>query len=299
MKKKSENIAILFIVLILSLIMACLCIYFVKNDDNGSHQTETSAVRGVWWWNGKIDQTKTDDYLEFAQQNNVNAIYYSSIEFGSVTESFITKANARNINVYWLDGDYRWLTKESYRAKMFERIENYKNYNLTYPNAKFSGIHFDVEPHQSPDFKTSTENRISLITKLIELASLLKTQYKDIHFTFDIPFWLHDSIIFNNQTKPAYAHLIDILDNVVIMSYRDKAEKIYSVSSDELEYAESINKKITLSVECSYSDEGSTVTFYEEGKKVLNEQLNKVYTMLPEKTGMAIHSMKSWYELKD
>ena len=91
--------------------------------------------------------------------------------------------------------------------------------------------------------------------------------------------------------------MIDIADNIVVMSYRDSAEKIISVAEEELEYASSINKTITVSVECG--DHGDNISFYEEGRTILNNELQNVYNITPQNTGMCIHHIKSWYNLKD
>lgn len=252
------------------------------------------AIKAVWWWNGELEEEVVDEYLKFAYDNGINAIYYCSSEFGAKTEGFIKKAHKRNMKVYWLDGNYKWLTTDTYQQKLYEKLDKYLDYNAKYPDNAFSGVHLDIEPHQSPDFKA---NRSDLILRLINLADKLKKTYTSTNFTYDIPFWLHDEVEYAGVTKPAYAHMIDIADNVTIMSYRDSADEIYSVASQELAYASSVNKNIILSVECG--NEEDIVTFYEEGKGVLDAELNRLYPMLPQYTGLAIHNIKSWFNLID
>lgn len=79
------------------------------------------------------------------------------------------------------------------------------------------------------------------------------------------------------------------------MSYRDTKDGILNVAKEELEYANENNKKIILSVE-TYSLEGDQVSFYEEGKSVLNNVLKELEGV---SSGVSIHHLKSWYELKD
>ena len=259
-----------------------------------SEPNKSSAIRAVWWWDDSLDSKTSKQYLDFAETNGINQIYYSSSEFGDITANFISQAKDRDISVFWLDGNYQWLTDENKKSVLLQKLANYKEYNQSHPSQQFSGVHFDIEPHQADDFDS---NRESLILSLITLAHELKTNNPNIHFTYDIPFWLHDEITFNNSTKPAYAHMIDIADNIVVMSYRDSAEKIISVAEEELEYASSINKTITVSVECG--DHGDNISFYEEGRTILNNELQNVYNMTPQNTGMCIHHIKSWYNLKD
>jgi hypothetical protein len=231
-------------------------------------------------------------YLNFAAENGINEIYFCSSEFGEETSGFIDSANKLGIDVYYLQGEYEWLDDSS---SLIRKIENYREYQQTYPNSKFSGIHLDIEPHQNPDFENRRED---LILNLIELANLLNKSYEDISFDYDIPFWLDDNITFNNLNRPAYQHLIDIADRVFVMSYRDTADAIINTASDELTYAQSIGKKIILSVECS-SSEGDKVSFAEEGKKEMKQQLNILKERFGDDIGMSIHHIRSWYDMKE
>ena len=260
-----------------------------KSNNTKNRDVKNEAVMGVWWWNNKLDSNL---YLNFANENGINEIYYCSSEFGEETSSFISSANKLGIKVYLLQGEYEWLDDSS---SLFEKIEKYRKYQTDYPDSKFSGIHLDIEPHQNPEFKNKRED---LILKLIELANLLKTTYSDITFDYDIPFWLDDNIMYNNSSCPAYQHMIDIADRVFVMSYRDSSDSIISVASDELNYAKAINKTLILSVECS-SDEGDKVSFAEEGRAVLKNELTKIKQMFNSDVGISIHHIKSWYDMKE
>ena len=82
------------------------------------------------------------------------------------------------------------------------------------------------------------------------------------------------------------------------MSYRDEATKMYDVSSDEINYASSLGKKIYLGAE-TYSLEGDNVSYLEEGKKYMYSELDKLRNLIPSDFGIAIHQIKTWKELKE
>lgn len=187
------------VITILMLILPCMVLTGCNSKPS------PVAIRAVWWWSSNLEEEVVDEYLNFAYDNGINSIYYCSSEFGEKTNGFIEKAKKKNMKVYWLDGYYKWLTSDTYQAQLFDKIDKYLDYNANYPDNAFSGVHLDIEPHQSPDFKT---NRTDLILKLIALADKLKQTYKTINFTYDIPFWLHDEIEYNGVTKPAYAHMM-------------------------------------------------------------------------------------------
>ena len=289
MKKK------IFILLLIvsAIILSVISIVFIFRKDNENNNLPSKDVSkdimGVWWWNSDLD---AELYLTFANENGINEIYYCSSEFGEKTSGFIDSANKFGIDVYWLQGEYQWLDDST---PLLNKIEKYRKYQTDYPNSKFSGIHLDIEPHQNPDFQNSRED---LILKLIELADLLKENYVDISFDYDIPFWLDDVITYKNVSCQAYKHIIDIADRVFVMSYRDSADSIIDIASEELDYAESIGKKIILSVEC-FSEEGDKVSFAEEGRIALKEELTKLKQILKDKIGLSVHHIKSWYDMKE
>lgn len=277
--KKKILLSIVFSVFIIALIGIVAKLYLNSKDD----QLKFS----IWWWDNRIDTTT---YLDFAEDNNINEIYYYSSSLNDKTNSFIEQANSKNIKVYWLIGKYEWIEDNSL---LDEKFATYIAYQNAYKN-KFEGIHMDIEPHQHPEFKS---RRQELITKYVELVIALNNKYKDIKLEYDIPFWLDDKVTIDSITKPAYEFVIDNSSKVTVMSYRDSAEKIYDVAKEEIEYAKVNNKILNLSVETS-QNEDDIVTFYEEGKDYMMNELSKLRDMIPKNFGIAIHHIKTFYELK-
>lgn len=277
--KKKILLSIVFSVFVIALIGIVAKLYLNSKDN----QLKFS----IWWWDNRIDTTT---YLNFAEDNNINEIYYYSSSLDDKTNSFIEQANSKNIKVYWLIGKYEWIEDNSL---LDEKFATYIAYQNEYKN-KFEGIHMDIEPHQHPEFKS---RRQELITKYVELVIALNNKYKDIKLEYDIPFWLDDKVTIDDITKPAYEFVIDNSSKVTVMSYRDSAEKIYDVAKEEIEYAKVNNKTLNLSVETS-QNEDDIVTFYEEGKDYMMNELSKLRDMIPKNFGIAIHHIKSFYELK-
>lgn len=277
--KKKILLSIVFSVFVIALIGIVAKLYLNSKDN----QLKFS----IWWWDNRIDSTT---YIDFAEDNNINEIYYYSSSLNDKTNSFIEQANSKNIKVYWLIGKYEWIEDNSL---LDEKFATYIAYQNEYKN-KFEGIHIDIEPHQHPEFKS---RRQELITKYVELVIALNNKYKDIKLEYDIPFWLDDKVTIDSITKPAYEFVIDNSSKVTVMSYRDSAEKIYDVAEEEIEYAKVNNKTLNLSVETS-QNEDDIVTFYEEGKDYMMNELSKLRDMIPKNFGIAIHHIKSFYELK-
>lgn len=277
--KKKILLSIIFSVFVIALIGIVAKLYL---NSKGSEETFS-----IWWWDNRIDTTT---YLDFAKNNNINEIYYYSSSLDDKTNLFIEQANSKGIDVYWLIGEYEWIEDNSL---LDEKFATYIAYQNEYKN-KFEGIHMDIEPHQHPEFKL---RRQELITKYVELVIALNNKYKDIKLEYDIPFWLDDKVTIDDISKPAYEFIIDNSSKVTVMSYRNSANKIYEVAKEEIEYAKVNNKTLNLSVETS-QNEDDIVTFYEEGKDYMMNELSKLRDMIPKNFGIAIHHIKSFYELK-
>ena len=301
MKRKNIIISIISVVVVVILIIMILFLtgVFEKKEEN------VEFSKGVWWWS----VTEEDEvYLDFAKQNQVNEIYYCNSDFDENVDSFIEKANARGIDVYFLCGEYQWIDD---KTSFDEVMQQYLEFQSNYDN-NFSGVHLDVEPHQHPQWKAedSLENKLLLIERYIGFVEDVTTceDYENVQFDFDIPFWYDDYVVsYKGQTQEAYKFVIDFADRVFVMSYRDEADRILSSAIDEMKYSNEVNKKIFLSVETSdQSAEDENISFFEEGKLFMNGELEKLKTLIAEEFGnvykgygFSIHHMRSWYELKD
>ena len=244
---------------------------------------------GVWWWNINYEP---NIYLPFLKKNGITEIYFEDARFSEETSAFIKDANSKNIKVFLLQGLKDWILDHT---KLTEIIEKYRIFNKNYPNTKYSGLHLDVEPHQFDDFQ---ERRVYYLEKYVQFVYEIVKENPDINIDFDVPFWFHDEIKYNGQTKMVYKHLIDNGNRIFIMSYRDTAEAIVKCAIEELEYAKEKGKMLFLCVETK-STEGEHVSFQEDGKKVMYEELRKLGNLVNQTYGVSIHQVKTWYDLKN
>lgn len=88
------------------------------------------------------------------------------------------------------------------------------------------------------------------------------------------------------------------------MSYRDTAVKQYSDFLPEINLTIKYNKKVILGSETGKSDEAEFVTYYEEGKNLMNTELKELKGLMLESAnydnfGFAIHHVQAWMTLKN
>ena len=257
-----------------------------NKEDGNAVPEPVESVFAVWWWDNRLDES----YLDFAVAQGVNEIYYYASSFPARISDFIRSASAKGIKVYWLAGKYEWI--EDY-ASLKEKLRSFLEFQ-TSSEYKFEGVHFDIEPHQHPEFDA---RRIELVTEFVELTFAMKRDYPDIRFAYDIPCWLDDEITLNGVTRPAYEFIIDNADRVTLMSYRDSCEGVLKFAEDEINYALSAGKVLNLGVETG--EEEDIVTFYEEGAEYMKEQLDLLRETAPAGFGIAVHHIRSWRELTE
>ncbi len=290
LKKKVQPLQKIVPIILVVVLLALLILALLINVS--TRKTPLPAtLKGVWWWNSDLPAEK---YLSFAKTQGINEIYYCDSSFSAKTASFIQTAERYGCKVYWLAGEYQWLTDES---GLIQSLKRYQNYQTNNPAAQFAGVHLDIEPHQDPNFGNEGE-RTKLLTSLVILVKTLKNNYPLITFDYDIPFWLDDELTIDGICQPAYAHIIETADRTFLMSYRDTADAIYDTAKEEVAFAAAKNKTIFLGVE-TYSEEGDYVSFQEEGKNYMNTELDKLRAKMPDNFGIAIHQIKTWYDLKN
>lgn len=293
-----------------------------------------ATTLGVWWWSLKgimepVNGVSVDMALDFLIANKVTEIYLDvsammpwdeeeaqgglsedDIEAGMVSEryvrGFVKKCSKYGMRVAALTGDYAWINPDNTGFEKY--VEKFNAYQkAAAEDEKFYSMHLDVEPHQHPDFKTGEEGRAKVMQLFADFAvnkAAPAAKEAGTLLEWDIPFWMTDVVKDGKGNEVVLADLMaQLCDTIAIMSYRDTAEKILDVSKEEIAYAKKYGHKIILGVETK-SSEGDQVSFMEEGKAVMVEEMAKVHESLkasfPDGNfGMAVHQASVWYTLKD
>ena len=269
--------------------------------------SQQNGSLGVWWWNCNTAKTASSytSKLQFLQNNHVTEIYLCVIPNNMTNEqiaNFIRAAASYGMRVAWLGGDVSYiLPGDTGYWSLYNAFDTYQKQAAS--DAKFYGIHLDVEPHQNTSLADQTKWQY-----YIDYAqSACDRAHNDGYvIEWDIPFWLETKTVsFNNQSNVNLAKAImSISDAVTLMSYRDTAEAVLLVGAEEIALENNTHCKVILGVETNQSYEGDFITFYEEGKATLYSELTTVFQNLSGRGlsygyGGAIHYIDSWMSLKE
>jgi hypothetical protein len=195
----------------------------------------------------------------------------------------------------------------AYHNKAIREIERVINYNLAAgTNERFDGVNVDIEPYISAEFNSKKPSlQIQYLDGIQKIKNRIQTAGINLPFGPAIPKWydLSDNskdITWNGSTKWLSQHVQDISDYISIMDYRDTADGTAGITAGaqgEIDYANSINKpnSVVIGVETkdiANSGDPETITFQEEGRAVLEAELDKVYTAFNDDAsfgGIAMH----------
>ena len=252
-----------------------------------------------------------DQHLEFLKRHGVTEIYLffwpidsPSNPSSNEVRAFVEQAKSMGMRVAGLAGDpiYMIPGSSSFQSAM-SRFNAYQNSCAT-DDQRFYALHLDVEPGAMPEFKTNRQQAMQwyadfLINKAVPAARAAK-----VDLELDVPPWYTDIVQDGEGQDIVLGDLTaKVADTIAVMSYRDTAAAMYSVAQQEIAFAQARGKRVVLGAE-TYSTEGDEVSYLEEGRIYMSQELSKLRTLLGTRIpsgryGVAIHHLRTWEALKD
>jgi hypothetical protein len=174
---------------------------------------------------------------------------------------------------------------------------------------RFDGIHTDIEVYLLS--KAWNERPGELLGGYLDLHAKIAENIRGgpmpLFFGVDIPFWFDDDtgyrILWHGQVKPPSHHMLDVVDSITVMAYRNFAEgpdgTIHLVSL-ELDYADPLGKKVVVGQETQEELVPAYITFGGTSCAQLNRELKKILTAVgtrPSFGGFAIHHYEGYRRL--
>lgn len=213
---------------------------------------------GAWWWPSQGEygralwiwdpskilafQTERDKLFVLCQELNLSTLWIQvapdedgHLENAGQWRLFIAQANDYGVAIHALHGQPEWAISRNHREPrdVLEAIIRFNNASTD--KEKFAGVHYDIEPYILPEWHRR-DRRADLLQQYLALLDVLATRAAQVGLRFgvDIPFWwdLPDpddpsvaitDVSFRGTTKSTTQHLVEMLDNIGLMNYRDRA----------------------------------------------------------------------------
>jgi hypothetical protein len=257
--------------------------------------------------------------LQFSANKGVNQLYMNTggvlvshpIEFANL----ISSAHAQGIQVYALDGDKSWALTANHSVAV-SRVQEVIDYNNAHPTAVFDGIQHDVEPYLLTEWNTDFNGTaVQFLDMLVQCQNLVNQSGGLLKYSVAVPFWYDEGLApvsYNGQSKFLSYHVLDIVDEIAIMDYRDSAGGTISNQDgqidhgkQEINYATGVGKKAMVGAETMPPDGTGIpgyITYNDEGLRYMNRELNKVDSYFGSQAGyggIAIHHYDTYKSMKN
>jgi Carbohydrate binding domain 30 len=222
----------------------------IKRAHQPAHSL-TDSRNAMWVWRTLeilTDPAEPGRLFSFCARLNVREIYLS-VEFAApsagqapsaITSAdgirrLIEAAHRHGLRVQALAGSPEWAVT-AYHPKALGAVEAVLDFNRGSPHeARFDGIHFDVEPYVLIGFEDPAFQQ-QLLDAYLEMVSECSKAAKagGLPFSCDVPWWFFPlagspnqqemTVDFAGNRKTVGEHLLDLLNSITIMDYRNQAD---------------------------------------------------------------------------
>ncbi|GGD20741.1 S-layer homology domain-containing protein [Pontibacillus salipaludis] len=271
-------------------------------EDPNFEPIDNENIRGTYIWHAENVIQEPNEILEFAKEHDINLLYtrLDRTQDFTVYKEFLEKAHEAGIEVHAMGGHPNWALKEGE-----ERLNMFIDYVTSYqkvvpPRQQFDGIHLDIEPYVLKHWDGNTEDVLTTWKKNIQTFNDEVKRESDLETSADLAIWLDNHKTPGEDDISFSKWVISKLDHTTLMAFRDSAEGsngIIDVSQTEMEFAKELGKELLVSVEMQQMDEHKHISFYEEGKQVMEEELDETKSHFkdnPSYHGNAVHAYEYW-----
>ncbi len=296
-------------------VVAAAAVLFPPAAVNSAPAVLEGPSRAMWVWDAAV-LVRADSraqLLDFCRVHRIDTLYMAAYNLKApmdqVYRDFNRQAHSSGLMVYALAGDPRWgMTR--YHPIPMQWVESVRQLNAAVSSQeRFDGIHTDIEVYLLS--KSWNERPAELLGGFLDLnakiAELLQLDPKPLHFGADIPFWFDDDpnyrILWHGQIKAASQHVLDMVDSVTVLAYRNFAEGpdgTIQLVQKEIDYAEATGKTVVVGQETQDGLFPAYVTFGGQTYADLTREIKKVNIAFGHKSsfgGIAIHHYESYRKL--
>ena len=246
-------------------VAVALCAALVTASAPAQPQLPPRPQRAMWLWDPDPMLTGAaarETFFDFLAREQVTVVWAQigtadrRLTFEPEWRALLGEATRRHVRIEALDGAPEYAIDEAVPKRIVEAVLAFNR--AAAPEERFGGVHLDIEPYLLWSWR-SPQGRLDVLGRYLNLLQWCKTRissdFPAMKVGVDIPFWWQaiddrtgraiGDVVFNGERKTASYHVIDMLDNVGIMNYRNHAagpNGMVSLGEDLLVYADRARK---------------------------------------------------------
>jgi len=228
---------------------------------------DTAEHRATWVWNTADilrRETLRSELLAFLEMERLDRVFLqlpatvgdSTGQRSLVADglaSLVVSLHARGIGVVAMEGGAEF-ARPGQHAALANIIRAVGDYNRrAAADARFDGIHLDVEPYLLPGF--GGMRRAEIVSSYLAMLSAVREQCRadSLSLAVDIPFWF-DIGDAGDTSSTILDRVLPLVDEICVMSYRTTVageNGIIALAQDEVEAAAAAGKRVWIAIETS------------------------------------------------
>ena len=258
---------------------------------SGLQAGASDTNRAMWVWD-----YPSSELVDFSTERGVDRLYLSAppgFSSDSAYDVFLDRAHDAGIEVFALAGDPLWAKRSRPFIRWVDEVV---------AHGGFDGLAPDVEPYALSDW-SNTKRRDRLISGYLRALDDVRNHAEALPVIPAVPFWW-DEPEFAVKGNLLIDEVIERVDGIVVMAYRDTAEGpngIIVLAQHEVSATAAAGKSVTIGVETAPNSAHEHVTFFEEGSAVMEAELADVaaeWSSTSSYWGNAIHHYTSYANLR-
>ncbi len=257
---------------------------------NTQNETVNAVLtnRAMWLWNW----SSNDAVLDFARNHNVTEIFTYAHPGFSQTPDLLTKltqlsdrGRKAGITMWAMGGDPAWVTDHATAIAWINEVR---------ASRLFTGIHFEIEPHNQVGYWQNQDARneqfIGLLTEAAQAAGSETLE-------LSLPWWYH-TINYGTTTLDAAA--MKLVDQVTIVTFADTVNEIRNDAQQAVAVARELKKPYRFASETNEIDP-EFVSFYGDSNSNMIQAQNTVsqdYLKDSLYLGFAVEEYEGWAKMR-
>ena len=223
----------------------------VSPQSRAGRQPQRSAprrARALWVWGSSLLEKpeELESLLAFTARKQIRTIFLSAAtkrlqQEPEVYRRALRRAHARGFQVQALNGEPEWIFPDR-RSGAVAFLEALQQYNReSRPAERFDAIHLDVEPQSLPQWGTGGREELSGLYLAFVDWSRKRARSLALPLAVDVPISFKRIAV---GGRPLYRAVLDRVDQMAVMAYKDTPEKVLEGSRADVEYGAATGKKV-------------------------------------------------------